>query len=46
MLRVIKIKFESVEQLEFILDKLLNEGDLIIPWDRKLRNKGNAINAI
>lgn len=38
--------FKSVEQLEFLLHKLLNEGDLIVQWDRKLKNKGNAINAI
>ena len=33
--------FKSVEELEFLLHKLLNEGDLIIKWDRKLKNKGN-----
>ena len=38
--------FKSVEQLESLLHKLLNEGDLIIKWDRKLKNKGNAVNAI
>jgi transposase len=37
--------FESVEQLESLLHKLLNEGDLIIEWDRNLKNKGNKINA-
>ncbi|WP_013334924.1 IS630 family transposase [Gloeothece verrucosa] len=35
--------FESVEQLENLLNKLLNEGELIIKWERKLKNKGNAI---
>ena len=35
--------FESVEQLEELLNKLLNEGDLIINWCRKIKNKGNAI---
>ncbi|MDY7021782.1 MAG: IS630 family transposase [Cyanobacteriota bacterium] len=34
--------FESVEQLEELLHKLLNQGDLIIKWDRKIKNKGNA----
>lgn len=35
--------FESVEQLECLLNKLLNEGGLIIKWERKIKNKGNAI---
>ena len=38
--------FESVEKLEYMLHQLLNEGDLIIKWDRKLKNKGNAVNAV
>lgn len=38
--------FESVEQLESLLHKLLNEGDLIIEWDINLKNKGNKINAV
>jgi transposase len=38
--------FTSVEQLESLLHKLLNEGELIIKWGRKLKNKGNAVNAI
>lgn len=35
--------FESIEELEFLLHRLLNEGELIIKWDRKLKNKGNAV---
>lgn len=35
--------FESVDQLELVLNKLLNKGDLIIKWERKIKNKGNAI---
>ncbi len=35
--------FESVEQLEELLNKLLNEGGLIIKWERKIKNKGNSI---
>nr|MDJ0745971.1 IS630 family transposase [Xenococcaceae cyanobacterium MO_167.B27] len=35
--------FESVEQLEDLLNKLLNEGELIIKWGRKIKNKGNAV---
>lgn len=35
--------FESVEQLEELLHKLLNQGELIIKWERKIKNKGNAI---
>jgi transposase len=38
--------FKSVEELESLLHKLLNEGGLIIKWDRKLKNKGNSVNAI
>lgn len=35
--------FESVEQLEELLNKLLNEGGLVIKWERKMKNKGNAV---
>ena len=35
--------FESVEQLEELLNKLLNEGGLVIKWERKIKNKGNAV---
>lgn len=35
--------FESVTQLEELLNKLLNEGGLIIKWERKIKNKGNAV---
>jgi transposase len=35
--------FESVEQLEELLNNLLNEGGLIIKWERKIKNKGNAV---
>jgi transposase len=35
--------FESLEQLEFLLHRLLNEGELIIKWGRKLKNKGNSV---
>ena len=35
--------FKSVEQLEELLHKLLNQGGLIIKWDRKIKNKGNAV---
>ncbi|MBC1280065.1 IS630 family transposase [Nostoc sp. UCD121] len=35
--------FESVLQLEELLKKLLNEGGLIIKWERKVKNKGNAV---
>ena len=34
--------FESVEKLESLLHKLLNEGGLIMKWNRKIKNKGNA----
>lgn len=35
--------FESVSQLEELLNKLLNEGGLIIKWERRIKNKGNAV---
>lgn len=35
--------FASIEELELLLHKLLNEGGLVIKWDRKLKNKGNAV---
>ena len=35
--------FESVSQLEELLNKLLNQGGLIIKWERKIKNKGNAV---
>ena len=34
--------FESIEKLESSLNKLLNEGELIMKWDRKIKNKGIA----
>jgi hypothetical protein len=34
--------FTSTEELEYLLHKLLNEGKLIIKWERKVKNKGNA----
>jgi len=38
--------FEVTEDLEYLLHKLLNEGELIIKWERKLKNKGNSVNVI
>ena len=35
--------FEFVNQLEELLNKLLNEGQLIINSSRRIKNKGNAI---
>ncbi|MFB2835942.1 IS630 family transposase, partial [Floridanema evergladense] len=35
--------FKSIEELEYLLHQLLNEGQLIIKWERKLKNKGNAL---
>jgi len=35
--------FKSIEELESLLHQLLNEGKLIIKWERKLKNKGNAV---
>jgi len=35
--------FQSVEELRELLDRLLNQGELIIKWQRKLKNKGDAV---
>jgi hypothetical protein len=33
---------KSVNELQALLDKLLNQGELLIKWHRKIKNKGNA----
>lgn len=33
--------FQSVDELKMLLDKLLNQGELVIKWHRKIKNKGN-----
>jgi transposase len=35
--------FKSVQQLKDLLRSLLNDGELVINWDRKLGNKGNKV---
>lgn len=35
--------FQSVEELQNLLERLLNQGELIIKWRRKIKNKGNAV---
>lgn len=35
--------FKSVDSLRDLLDRLLNQGELIIKWQRKIKNKGNAV---
>lgn len=35
--------FKSIEELELLLHQLLNEGELIIKWNRKIKNKGEAL---
>jgi transposase len=37
--------FQSVEELRHLLDRLLNQEELVIKWQRKLKNKGNAVMA-
>jgi transposase len=34
--------FTSIEELEYLLHQLLNEGELVIKWVRNLKNKGDA----
>jgi transposase len=38
--------FKSIEELEELLNRLLNQGELVINWGRKLKKKGNAVNAV
>lgn len=38
--------FKSIEELEALLNRLLNDGELFINWGRNLKNKGNMLNAI
>ncbi|MCU0535451.1 MAG: IS630 family transposase [Hydrococcus sp. Prado102] len=38
--------FTSIEELEYLLHRLLNEGELIIKWERKLKNKGNSVKVV
>ncbi len=33
--------FQSVDELKALLDKLLNQGELVIKWHRQIKNKGN-----
>ncbi len=33
--------FQSVDELKLLLDRLLNQGELVIEWHRKIKNKGN-----
>ncbi len=35
--------FQSVSELEALLNRLLNQGELIIKWQRKIKNRGNAV---
>lgn len=34
--------FKSIDELKKLLDRLLNQGELIIRWGRKIKNKGDA----
>ncbi len=33
--------FQSVDELKLLLDKLLNQGELVIKWHRQTKNKAN-----
>ena len=35
--------FQSVNQLKELLKNLLNDGSLVINWNKKIRNKGNKV---
>ena len=34
---------KSAEEFSELLQRLLNEREMVIKWDRKIKNKGNAI---
>ncbi|WP_445301188.1 transposase [Microcoleus sp. Pol11C3] len=36
---IINRLFTSIEELEYLLHRLLNEGELIIKWGKKLKTK-------
>jgi transposase len=38
-----KEDIKSIEELETLLHQLLNEGELVIKWGRKIKNKGDAV---
>ena len=38
--------FKLVEELELLLHRLLNEGEFVIKWNRKIKNKGNSVNVV
>jgi transposase len=35
--------FQSVEELQVLLERLLNQGELVIKWQRKIKGKGDAV---
>ena len=35
--------FQSVQELKELLKRLLNNGELLISWNRKIRNKENSV---
>ncbi len=35
--------FKSITELKQLLEKLLNQGELVIKWNNKIKNKGNAV---
>jgi hypothetical protein len=40
------MRAKSVEELRELLNKLLSQAELVIQWQRQIKNKGNMINAI
>lgn len=38
-------EFENKEQLAKTVNQLLNEGGLVINWDKKIKNRGELVNA-
>lgn len=35
--------FQSVDELKALLERLLNQGELVIKWQRKIKHKGNTV---
>jgi len=38
--------FKTGTELKMVLHNLLNEGGLVIKWNRKLKNKGNSVSVV
>ncbi len=39
-------EFQNKEELAKVVDRLLNDGGLTIDWSKKIKNKGELVNAM